>query len=92
MSKMRAEILISGEVQMVGFRSFTARHASALSLTGYVRNLNDGRVEVVVEGDENRVDDLISLLREGPSMARVTDVKVVKTAHTGEFGRFDIKF
>jgi len=92
MNKMRAEILISGEVQMVGFRSFTARHASALGLTGYVRNLNDGRVEVVVEGDEKRIDDLISLLREGPPMARVTDVKVVKTAHTGEFGRFDIKF
>ncbi len=92
MTKIRAEIFISGEVQMVGFRSFAARHASALSLTGYVRNLNDGRVEVIVEGDEGHVDDLLSLLREGPPTARVTDVKVIKRVYTGEFHRFDIKF
>jgi len=92
MTRIRAGILISGEVQMVGFRSFTVRHASALDLTGYVRNLNDGRVEVIVEGDERHVDKLISLLREGPPAAHVTDVKVIKTAYAGEFDHFDIKF
>ncbi|UZE92527.1 MAG: acylphosphatase [Methanosarcinales archaeon] len=92
MTKIRAEILISGEVQMVGFRSFTARHASALGLKGYVKNLDDGRVEVVVEGVESRVEDLVLLLREGPHMTRVTDVQVMEKPYTGEFDRFDIRF
>ncbi len=92
MTKIRAEILISGKVQMVGFRSFTAQHASALGLKGYVKNLDDGCVEVVVEGVESRVEDLVSLLREGAPMARVTDVQVMQKPYTGEFDRFDIRF
>jgi acylphosphatase len=64
--------LISGMVQGVGFRWFVARHARALGLGGYARNLADGRVEVVASGGESEgLTRLEELLREGPAHARV---------------------
>jgi acylphosphatase len=67
--------LVSGEVQGVGFRWFVARHARALGLSGYARNLPDGRVEVVVAGPEVALPDLEELLRAGPAYARVDNVE-----------------
>lgn len=67
--------LISGQVQGVGFRWFVARHARSLGLTGYARNLPDGRVEVVVSGPEERLPALEQLLRAGPANAQVDRVE-----------------
>jgi acylphosphatase len=68
--------LVSGLVQGVGFRWFVARHARALNLTGYARNLPDGRVEVVVSGDEaTAIARLEGLLRTGPANAQVDRVE-----------------
>lgn len=67
--------LISGEVQGVGFRWFVARHARTLGLSGYARNLPDGRVEVVVNGPEGALPQLEELLRAGPAHARVDRVE-----------------
>ena len=67
--------LISGEVQGVGFRWFVARHARTLGLSGYARNLPDGRVEVVVNGPEGVLPRLEELLRAGPANARVDRVE-----------------
>jgi acylphosphatase len=68
---MSTRFLISGMVQGVGFRWFVARHARALGLAGYARNLPDGRVEVVVSGPDEALPALERLLREGPANAQV---------------------
>ena len=69
---MTTRFLVSGMVQGVGFRWFVARHARALGLGGYARNLADGRVEVVASGSgAEELGRLEQLLREGPAHARV---------------------
>ncbi|MFL5495977.1 MAG: acylphosphatase [Gemmatimonadales bacterium] len=73
---MTVRFLIAGAVQGVGFRWFVARHARGLDLTGYARNLPDGRVEVVARGpDAARLERLEALLRSGPAGARVVQVE-----------------
>jgi acylphosphatase len=73
---MTVRYLIAGAVQGVGFRWFVARHARSLGLTGYARNLADGRVEVVACGaDAARLERLEALLRAGPASARVEQVE-----------------
>jgi acylphosphatase len=69
------KFLVSGMVQGVGFRWFVARHARALGLAGYARNLPDGRVEVVVSGPEESLPALEQLLRAGPANAQVGRVE-----------------
>ena len=72
---MTVRYLIAGAVQGVGFRWFVARHARGLDLTGYARNLADGRVEVVARGaDPTRLERLEAVLRSGPASARVEQV------------------
>ena len=73
---MTTRFLVSGMVQGVGFRWFVARHARALGLSGYARNLPDGSVEVVAEGgDEAALARLEERLRAGPAHARVEGVE-----------------
>jgi acylphosphatase len=72
---MSTRFLISGLVQGVGFRWFVARHARALGLTGFARNLADGSVEVVVDGAEEALPQLERLLRAGPAGAQVDQVE-----------------
>ena len=89
---MTTTFLVSGLVQGVGFRWFVARHARSLGLSGYARNLPDGRVEVVVSGPENALPDMEQLLRSGPAYAQVE--KVERSDDPAEFpiGRsFDIR-
>jgi acylphosphatase len=71
--------LIAGRVQGVGFRFFAEAQAAVEGLQGYVRNLEDGRVEAVVEGDEEAVDRVERALRRGPSGARI-DAFIVEPA------------
>ena len=72
---MIARFLVFGMVQGVGFRWFVARHARAIGLTGYARNLPDGSVEVVVDGAEEALPELERLLRSGPANAGVERVE-----------------
>ena len=69
-------LLIGGRVQGVGFRMFAAARAAAEGIHGYVRNLPDGRVEALIEGDEEAVDRVELALRRGPSHARVESFDV----------------
>jgi acylphosphatase len=78
---MLGRFLVAGEVQGVGFRWFVARHARGLGLTGYARNLGDGRVEVVASGDESALDELEELLRRGPANAQVSGVEREAQVH-----------
>jgi acylphosphatase len=73
---IRKRILVSGEVQGVFFRDTCRRVAGQQGVTGWVRNLPDGRVEAVFEGDADRVEQLVGWARRGPSRARVTGLTV----------------
>lgn len=88
--KERAHILISGWVQGVFFRDQTQKWATSLHLTGWVRNLKDGRVEVTAEGEKESIQDLISKLEQGPSLSRVDNVDVTWEEYKGEFRDFKI--
>lgn len=85
----RVHLYVSGRVQGVWFRQGTAQQAQALGLTGWVRNLSDGRVEVVAEGEPWRLERLIAYCHDGPPLARVEEVEVVEEPATGEFRSFE---
>jgi len=90
--KARARVVVSGRVQGVFFRSDTQDEALRHGLTGWVRNLPDGRVEAVFEGEKDKVDRLIEFCRRGPPGARVTRVEVTWENYTGEFKSFNIGY
>ena len=75
---VRKHWFISGQVQGVGFRAFTYEAATDLHLKGWVRNLTDGRVEAVADGDEKSVNDLLAKVKKGPRSARVKSVEDAK--------------
>lgn len=68
-------IFVSGRVQGVGYRDWVVRTAQRNGLTGYVRNLKDGRVEIFAAGEEEALQTLVEGCREGPSLARVEHVE-----------------
>jgi acylphosphatase len=72
----RAHIIAVGLVQGVGYRWFAARRARELGLSGFVRNLREGTVEVEAEGERALVEELVNQLRIGPRAARVTDLRI----------------
>ncbi len=84
-------IFISGKVQGVFFRSSTKSKAEELGLTGWVRNLADGRVEAVFEGEEGNVEKMVLWCRKGPQYARVEDVEAISEEYKGEFNSFTLR-
>ncbi len=88
--KVRAHVFISGRVQGVFFRSTAKEWADELGIKGWIRNLPDGRVEAVIEGDKDKVDEMLELLRRGPPLAVVEDVKIDWEDYKGEFRDFRI--
>ncbi len=90
--KLRAHVFVNGMVQGVFFRYETERKARQLGVLGWVRNLRDGRVEVMVEGEEEPMKRLVAFLRQGPSGAKVTDVAVTWGRYIGEFHSFEVRF
>ena len=83
--------LIGGRVQGVGFRMFAADRAALEGVQGHVRNLEDGRVEVVVEGDQESVDRVERALRSGPPSARVDSFAVETVVPTKRQIGFSIR-
>jgi len=84
-------VLVNGRVQGVGFRFFVEARAAAEGIHGWVRNLADGRVEALLEGDEESVDRVESALRRGPSGAQVEDVAVDIVTPSGRATGFSIR-
>ncbi len=83
-------VLIKGRVQGVGFRAFTRRNAMLLGLKGEVSNLPNGSVKAHIEGASDRVKQMLHLIKEGPSLARVDQVEVSSTDPTGKFKSFEV--
>jgi acylphosphatase len=79
------QAIVYGYVQGVFFRAFVSTRARALGLTGYVRNLPEGTVEVNAEGERNKLEKLISYLEIGPPGARVEKVVTNWSKHTGSY-------
>lgn len=87
---VRVRVLIGGRVQGVAYRFFAEKSAARLGVTGWVRNLPDGRVEVLAEGTEPRIATFLARLEAGPALARVDSFEVSREAATGEFSTFRI--
>ena len=90
--KTRAHVLVSGKVQGVYFWQNTKEVATKQNVTGWVRNLPDGRVEAVFEGGEKDVGDLIKWCQVGPPKASVQDVNVKFQKYAGEFTDFSVNY
>lgn len=82
-------VFISGLVQGVFFRAFIKEEAENLGLTGHARNLEDGRVEVVIEGYDNEVNKMIEICKKGSPHSKIKDVEIEKIEHQG-FSEFKI--
>ena len=89
--KARAYVLVIGRVQGVFFRSTTALEAQPRGITGWARNLPDGRVEAVFEGEREAVEAMIAFCRRGPRGARVTNVDVRWETYTGSYESFEMR-
>jgi acylphosphatase len=88
----RVHVFVTGRVQGVGFRNFTEREAKVLRLTGFVKNLADGRVEAVVEGPADKVAALLEKLKVGPRSAQVEKLDAKDETPEGDFAQFEVRF
>jgi acylphosphatase len=88
---IQKHIFISGRVQGVGFRAFTRKEASSRGIKGWVKNLADGRVEIIIQGEREDIKDMIKRIKEGPSFARVDDIEI-SDEEIENFDRFEVRF
>ena len=87
----RARIFVSGRVQGVFFRHNTRTKARELGLLGFVRNLEDGRVEAVFEGEDDKVKEMADWMAKGPDFAKVEKIQITWEDYKNEFDNFEIK-
>lgn len=76
-SDFEKHLIISGRVQGVGFRYFTKKNAKSLGLNGWVKNLSNGDVETVIQGEKDRVEEMMNHLKSGPAPAKVEKIEEV---------------
>lgn len=86
----RTHVFVSGRVQGVMFRYFTKKKAHKLGLKGFVKNLDDGRVEIVVEGDKKYIRKFITWCKKGPIWSIVEHVNILAEQPKNEFDSFDV--
>jgi len=91
-SNQRIRIFVTGKVQSVFFRQTLKVMAKKNDVFGWVKNLKDGRVEAILEGDDEKVNRLIEWAHGGPANARVEDVEIRNEKFTGEFSKFDVLY
>ena len=92
MAAKRIHAVVKGKVQGVFYREFVRREAEAIGIAGFARNLKDGNVEIIAEGEERQLKEFEKRFRKGPLMAFITDVEMKEEQPTGEFEGFDIRF
>jgi len=83
---------IYGRVQMVLFRDSTRRKAKKLNLVGWVMNQEDGTVQIMAEGEEENLKQLITWCYNGPMLAKVDKIDITWQGPTGQFKKFEIKY
>ncbi|MEN6359724.1 MAG: acylphosphatase [Smithella sp.] len=88
----RVHVYISGRVQGVCFRAMTQQTALNLKLTGWVRNMDDGRVEALLEGEDAAVDQMVVWCKTGPPAARVDDIDIIEKPYMGNLRSFNISY
>ncbi|MFW6283733.1 MAG: acylphosphatase [Minisyncoccales bacterium] len=91
-NKKRVQLLISGRVQGVGFRMSARSKARKLDLKGWVKNLKNGKVKAVAEGEEKKIKEFIEWAKKGPFTAKVKNLEVNFASHKGEFNKFKIEY
>jgi len=91
-SNQRIRLFVTGKVQGVFFRQTLKVMAKKNDVFGWVKNLEDGRVEAVLEGETEKVSRLIEWAHGGPANARVEDVDIRNEKFTGEFSKFDVLY
>ena len=89
--RVRAHVWVKGRVQAVGFRAHVEYYARQIGVTGWVRNIGWDTVEAVAEGEREKVERFIEMMKEGPRASRVDEVKVEWEESTGEFQEFGVK-
>ena len=87
-----AKMWVRGMVQGVGFRYFVTRAAQRMGLTGYVRNLANGQVEIEAEGERGLIEEFIQEIKTGNRWADVRDIKIEWQPYQGKYSSFDITF
>jgi acylphosphatase len=87
----QAHIFISGSVQGVGYRFFVKSWARTFGVVGWARNLPEGKVEAVFQGDEKSIKDLIGKCRKGPFLAEIKDIAIRWEDEKEEFGDFQVR-
>ena len=92
MNSKRVHLLISGRVQGVYFRQGTMEVAEKNNVLGWVRNLQDDRVEAILEGNDSNVDAVIEWAHFGPAGAVVDEIKITEENYIGEFSEFEILY
>ena len=92
MSNKCVNIIVSGIVQGVFFRAAALRKAKHIGVTGWVKNLPDGRVELMVEGEEILVNQMIVWCKKGPMGAKVENVDIEVLPYLGELSNFKIRY
>jgi acylphosphatase len=91
-SDYRIRLIVTGKVQGVFFRQSLKVMAKKNDIFGWVKNLKDGRVEAVLEGNEENVSRLVEWAHGGPANARVEDVEIRNEKFTAEFSKFDVLY
>lgn len=87
----RYHLLIEGRVQGVGYRMSAQIMAKKIGVTGWVRNLSNGRVEMVAEGEPTKLNQLVDWAWQGPRFAEVTDISITEQTATDEFDAFEVR-
>ena len=88
--KTKVHLLLSGQVQGVFFRASTKAKARNLKISGWVKNLPDGKVEIVAEGEKEKLEELINWARKGPITAKVEDIEIEWQEYIKKFDSFEV--
>jgi|TARA_B100001964_G_C14189728_1_gene580452 acylphosphatase len=88
--KAGAKMVVQGTVQGIFFRQFVKGHAEDLKLRGFVRNLSNGDVEVIVEGEKESIARLLEFVKKGPEHSQIRHVEVTEKKWSGDFKEFKI--
>lgn len=87
----RLALKVIGRVQGVGYRACVHRSISACGASGYVRNLSDGSVEIIIEGTASQLEEAVLAAKEGSPFSEVSEIQLNQQKPTGEFNSFEIK-